>query len=118
MKLFQRLQFKSLKLKLTVCFLAVALVPLIIVGVSGYQATSRATIASVTNTLQEKSIQSLDKIYRNLFERYGDAQSFAFNPQALGTSDELNKALNFYTKTRFDRDPSLVVRRTGCRSSH
>ena len=99
MKLFQRLQFKSLKLKLTVCFLAVALVPLIIVGVSGYQATSRATIASVTNTLQEKSIQSLDKIYRNLFERYGDAQSFAFNPQALGTSDELNKALNFYTKT-------------------
>ncbi len=99
MRLFQRLQFKSLKLKLAICFLAVAVIPLLVVGVSAYNATSRATIASVANTLQEKSIQSLDKIYRNLFERYGDVQAFAFNPQALGTSDELNKALNFYTKT-------------------
>ncbi len=99
MKLFKMFQFKSLKLRLITYFLAVSLLPLLVVGVFAYRTTSQVGLASVANTHQKESTQSLDKIYRNLFERYGDVQAFAFNPQARGESDELDKALNFYTKT-------------------
>ena len=99
MKLFQMLQFKSLKFKLIAYFLAVALLPLLVVGVFAYRTTSQVGLASVASSFQKESSQSLDKIYRNLFERYGDVQAFAFNPLARGESDDLIEAINFYTKT-------------------
>ena len=99
MKLFQMLQFKSLKFKLIAYFLAVALLPLLVVGVFAYRTTSQIGLASVASSFQKESSQSLDKIYRNLFERYGDVQAFAFNPLARGESDDLIEAINFYTKT-------------------
>ncbi len=113
MHLFQKLQFKSIKIKLIVCFSAVAFVPLLVVGMAAYRTTSNASVVAVTNTLQEKSSQTLDKIYRNLFERYGDVQAFAFNPQARGESDDLTKALNFYTKTYGCYDLMVVCDASG-----
>ena len=98
-KLLHKLQFTSIKLKLITCFLLVAFIPLLVVGVSAYNATSQSAIAAVSETLQEKSSQVLDKINRNLFERYGDVQAFAFNPQAKGDLSELKSAINFYTQT-------------------
>ena len=70
MKLFQLLQFKSLKLKLIACFLAVALVPLLVVGVSAYRVTSRATIDSVANTLQEYEKLKAGELALNFINRY------------------------------------------------
>jgi len=97
--MLQKLQFRSLKSKLIVCFLTVALIPLVTICWSAFASMGDQLIKSSGGLLQSSASQTLDKIYRNLFERYGDVQAFAFNPQALGEQDELTKALDFYTVT-------------------
>ena len=42
--------------------------------------------------------ETIDKIDRNLFERYGDVQAFAANPYALsGTPEQIASTADTYT---------------------
>ncbi len=109
MQLIRRLQFKSIQSKLIASFLTIALLPLLVICCTAYIATSRQLISSSGALLQSTAKQTLDKIYRNLFERYGDVQAFAFNPLAKGELSDLNNALNFYTKIYGCYDVMLVA---------
>lgn len=50
------------------------------------------------HNLQSQAQSAAEKIDRNLFERYGDVQAFAFNPKARGSATEVTEIANFYTK--------------------
>lgn len=91
-------RFKSIQTKLIVSFLAIATLPLMAICCTAYCMTSNQLERSAGTLLQSSAKQTLDKVYRNLFERYGDVQAFAFNPKATGDANELTGALNFYTK--------------------
>lgn len=99
MQLSKKFQFKSLKSKLVVYFLVVALIPLVSICWWAYASIGNQLTSSSGALLQANAQQTLDKIYRNLFERYGDVQAFAFNPKALGEPNEVTEALDFYTVT-------------------
>ena len=113
MKLLSKLDIKSLRTKLIACFLAASVIPLAIVGLVAYRNTSQGTIQSASVVLQERATQTLDKVYRNLFERYGDVQAFAFNDKARGSADEVTAALDFYTTTYGCYDLMIVADSTG-----
>jgi methyl-accepting chemotaxis protein len=46
--------------------------------------------------LRAEAESAMQKIDRNLFERFGDVQAFAFNPLACGEAPEVERAANFY----------------------
>ncbi len=96
---FLRIQFKSIQWKLIVCFLLVAMTPLITICWSAYSSIGKQIVQSSGGLLQTSASETLDKIYRNLFERYGDVQAFAHNPEALAEKDKLTDLLDFYTVT-------------------
>ena len=87
---------KSFKTKMVAAFLLIGLIPLCVVGYLSYKRSAEALVASTAGTLQARAAATLDKIDRNLFERYGDVQAFAFNPMARGTAEEKTQAANFY----------------------
>lgn len=113
MKSLSLFQFKSLRSKLLACFLAVTVLPLLIVSIAAYRNASQNAVRAAATNLQEKSTQTLDKIYRNLFERYGDVQAFAFNEKAQGTAEQVQTALNFYTTTYGCYDLMIVADANG-----
>ena len=93
----QWLRFRSIKTRLTVYFLIALLVPLGLVGYLAYQQCRSALADNAGRMLQHCAMESLDKIDRNLFERYGDVQAFVRNPNALGDGDEVTETLNHLT---------------------
>ena len=97
---FRKFQFKSVQSKLIVSFLIIAMLPLLVICCTAYITTQGQLISSSGTLLQSNAKQTLDKIYRNLFERYGDVQAFAFNPQARGDVSDLNAALQSPTSER------------------
>jgi methyl-accepting chemotaxis protein len=107
------LEFKSIKTKLITCFMLVAMIPLVIICYTAYATTRGQLIEAKGNLLQSTSAQLLDKIYRNLFERYGDVQAFAFNPKAMADQATLTEALNFYTKCYGCYDLMIVADASG-----
>lgn len=109
MKLNKFFEFKTVRSKLIASFLAVSAIPLLVVSAIAYRNTSHQAIQGSATNLQEKSTQTLDKIYRNLFERYGDVQAFAFNEKSLGREEELTAALDFYTMTYGCYDLMIVA---------
>jgi Methyl-accepting chemotaxis protein (MCP) signalling domain len=68
----------SLKSKLLLSFVAVGLVPAILLQVSAKRLSSTAE-TSVNNSLKMASVSVIDRVDRNLFERYGDVQAFGYN---------------------------------------
>ncbi len=106
-------KFKSLKTKLVTYFLAVAMIPLAVICVSAYRSIGEQLVTSRGALLEANAVQTLDKINRNLFERYGDVQAFAYNPIALGEGQELTEALDFYTKTYGCYDLMVVADKDG-----
>ncbi|MSP15074.1 MAG: hypothetical protein EXR73_00435 [Myxococcales bacterium] len=52
---------------------------------------------------------AMDKLDRNLFERYGDVQAFAFHPAARGTAEQITAVANFYCKAYAIYDLLAVV---------
>ncbi len=87
---------KSFKTKLLTAFLLVSIVPLAVVGYLSIRRCGDALTEAAGVQLQNRASDTLDKIDRNLFERYGDVQAFAFNPMARGTADQITQAANFY----------------------
>lgn len=99
MRLPRLYQFKSLRAKLLVCFLVLGIAPACIVGLLAYRNCRNGLLDENGRRLQMLAEETIDKIDRNLFERYGDVQAFAANPKALGSPADVANAANFYTKT-------------------
>ena len=89
-------QPKSLKTKLFLSFLVLGLVPMAIVGVLSFCTAHKALHERAGQQLLSSAVSMSDKIDRNLFERYGDVQAFAFNPMAQNTPEKMTEAANFY----------------------
>jgi len=104
---------KSFKLKLILTFLAVGLIP---TAICGYLAYSRSATALLDNSgarMKASAVATLDKIDRALFERSGDVQAFAFNPQARGTAAEMANACDFYCRAYGCYDLLLIADKDG-----
>jgi methyl-accepting chemotaxis protein len=75
----------SLRTKAAAALLAFGLAPLLVVGAIVARA-SRDVRLQAAAALQTVAENVADKIDRNLFERYGDAQAFGYNNAALDTA--------------------------------
>ncbi len=90
---------KKIGTTLTRALLLAGLVPMLALGLIAYQ-LSKASLAEASGQrLEAAAIDTNHKIDRNLFERYGDVQAFAFNPSATGSVAEATDAMNFYMVT-------------------
>lgn len=92
------MRFKSLQSKLTAIFLAIGMLPIFAVGYLAYRRSSATIEEQVGKQFQVQAESTIDKIDRNLFERYGDVQAFAYHPHALGSAEEIREAANAFTK--------------------
>ncbi len=91
-------RFKSLKTKLVLAFQLFGMIPLLVSGLLTDARSRPELLKKSGENLQEKAAATADKIDRNLFERYGDVQAFAFNPMARGTPEQVTEAANYYTQ--------------------
>lgn len=91
-------KFRSLRTKLLVVFIALTALPLGFVSLLAAQRSHDALEEKTGAFLQTQAQEIGDKIDRNLFERYGDVQAFAFNPMASGSGAEQTAAADFYTR--------------------
>ncbi len=64
--------------KLILCFLGFGLVPLIVAAIVSISTTDGLSRESA-EVMQSAATATMDKIERNLFERYGDVQAFGLN---------------------------------------
>ena len=94
-----RFAFRSLRSKMLAAFLVMGLVPMTVVGWMEYARSRDMLIHDAKERLSLNAGSVIDKIDRNLFERYGDVQAFAGNPLARGTQGQRIEAANFYTRT-------------------
>ncbi len=99
----------SLNAKLLLAFLALSLVPLVLVGWLSVSRSSSALESAAGQRVEVAAVEAGDKIDRNLFERYGDVQAFAANPLAQGTPEEATGIVDFLTATYGIYDLMLVV---------
>ena len=91
-----RLPFRRLRTKLTLLFVALAVVPLLASGyVADLRNRSETRERSGVN-LQNRAEAAAMQLDRLLFERYGDAQAFAFNPMSRGDPEDVSKAADYY----------------------
>lgn len=88
--------FKKLSSKLLVSYLLLGLIPLFIAGIISYGFIVKETANKMGMMLQSQAMNNMDKIDRNLFERYGDAQAFAFHARRLANRKQAVDALNFF----------------------
>ncbi len=92
--------------KLTIAFLAIGLVPFGIASGLAYQEARQIEGDAVKN-LEAASQTVLDKVERNLFERYGDVQAFGLNRvfrqkdlwYQTGPTAPLKRVINEYMST-------------------
>jgi methyl-accepting chemotaxis protein len=68
----------NIKTKLTLAFLVIGTIPAVIVAFIGWNAAGNIG-QSVEDQMVTTSVSMMDKIERNLFERYGDVQAFGLN---------------------------------------
>jgi methyl-accepting chemotaxis protein len=102
-------QFKTIRAKLLTTFTILGLVPAIIVGVLAYYSCLEGQKSEAGGRLQTLAEETIDKIDRNLFERYGDVQAFAANPKSQGTPEDLANISDLYTKLYGIYDLMLIA---------
>lgn len=74
----------SLRFRLLASFVGIGIGSIVIVGALAFM-DGRARLAQLAGeALQQHARGAIDKIDRNLFERYGDVQAFAYHPKARG----------------------------------
>jgi methyl-accepting chemotaxis protein len=106
-------EFKSLRHKLIVSFGITAALGLSAVALLSYR-QSRATLwRNAEASLGQQAFALADKIDRNLFERYGDVQAFAFHPGARGSQSQVSDAANFFMQAYGLYDLAIVADRDG-----
>lgn len=103
------LRFTSLRSRLLTTFLVLSIVPLLVVGWLGFDRARQEITRESCEALEMHAHATIDKIDRNLFERYGDVQAFSFHPHALGSPEVVESAANFYTKCYGIYDLMLVA---------
>ncbi|MEZ5379284.1 MAG: methyl-accepting chemotaxis protein [Acidimicrobiales bacterium] len=87
---------RSLRTTLMASFVVMGLVPMLGIGYLAYRNSTESLSEAAGAKLQSSSISANQMIDRNLFERYGDAQAFAFNPLAMGEPAQITEAIDFY----------------------
>ncbi|MDZ4781611.1 MAG: methyl-accepting chemotaxis protein [Planctomycetia bacterium] len=93
------LKFKSVRTKLMFLFVAIGVIPAAIVATVSYNRSRDALRVEAGGRVQSVAEETIDKLDRLFFERYGDVQAFAANPDAKGDAELLKRAANFYTRT-------------------
>ena len=106
-------RFTSLNVKLTLTFLAIGILPVLIIGLYAVNRSSTSLKETAAKEMQLAAVNAMDMIDRNLFERYGDVQAFAANPKAQGTPAEATEIIDFLTATYGIYDLMLVVELDG-----
>jgi methyl-accepting chemotaxis protein len=100
---------KSIRTKLLICFLAISTIPAAMLAVAAYVQAREALLAEAGSRWQLLAEETVDKLDRNFFERYGDVQAFAANPKAAGDNQQVTEAANFYMKTYGIYDLMIVA---------
>ncbi|MEW5814814.1 MAG: hypothetical protein AB1798_05385, partial [Spirochaetota bacterium] len=96
--------FKNIKIgtKLIIVSILLSLAPLVVVGLVSYRNGASALMHEILDSLEESASAAMDKIDRNLFERYGDVQAITSVPTVFmamqGEEDDL-EALPKYVDT-------------------
>jgi methyl-accepting chemotaxis protein len=91
----------------------IGLLPALTMGVIAYRNCRNGQVAESGLRLQTLAEETIDKIDRNLFERYGDVQALAANPKARGDVEGLRSAANHYTRLYGIYDLMLIADRDG-----
>ncbi|WP_241038002.1 methyl-accepting chemotaxis protein [Blastococcus litoris] len=99
----------SLRTKLIVFVLLLVIAPLGLLGAVAYGKSSGDWLSAQGDLLRSEAVSTIDKIDRNLFERYGDVQAFAFNPAAQGDAATVRAAADFYSKNYGIYDVLLIA---------
>ena len=99
----------SIRGRLSMAFLVLGLVPVAVVGIVAFLRSSTSLERSAGDQLRAEAEAAIEKIDRNLFERYGDVQAFAFNPMAHGDAGEVQRAANFYMQAYGIYDVMIVA---------
>jgi len=99
----------SLRTKLVALVLVLAVLPVVALGAVSYRKSSGDWRAAAGDLLQSEATSTIDKIDRNLFERYGDVQAFAVNPDARGDAATVQAAADFYSSAYGIYDLLLVA---------
>jgi len=107
------LRLRSLRALLVLVVLACSTIPLAGLGIFAWQRSEGDWVRNSGELLQSEARSTIDKIDRNLFERYGDVQAFAFNPDASAGPATVAAAADFYSKNYVIYDLLLVVDLTG-----
>ena len=102
-------RFSSLNTKLMVSFLLLGIVPLVVLGWYSLNGSADQLAEAAGHRLEEAAVTDGDMIDRNLFERYGDVQAFAANPDAQGPDDKRQDIIDFLTINYGIYDLMLVV---------
>ncbi|MBL8766806.1 MAG: methyl-accepting chemotaxis protein [Planctomycetes bacterium] len=88
----------TVRSKLVAGAIGIALIPVVALGITGYRMSSRAQADATAEALRSQALHLMDKIDRNLFERYGDVQAFAFHPDARGPAERIGAAADFFVR--------------------
>jgi methyl-accepting chemotaxis protein len=110
---FQQIQFRSIRTALIIAFAAVVCVAAGAVAAISYWQGRSLLLAQAGDQLSVNAMAVADKIDRNLFERYGDVQAFAFHPAARGQRPDITQAANFFMTTYGLYDLMVVADRDG-----
>ncbi len=100
---------RSLNTRLLAATLALALVPLLLVGFKAVSSSYDRLEESSGLRLAFAADEAGEIIDRNLFERYGDAQAFAANPKAYGSAEDQTEIIDFLMATYGVYDLMLIV---------
>lgn len=90
------LKFRSIRTRLMFWLTVSALLSTSVVGLRSYYVAKEALSLRTGAMLHSSAKEIIDKIDRNLFERYGDVQAFVFNPMARVDAKYTTEAMNFY----------------------
>ncbi len=99
----------TLNVKLVASFLALGLLPAVVVGLYGFRLSAAQLEEAAGARLEDAAITDGDIIDRNLFERYGDVQAFAANPMAQGSFADKQRIVDFLTANYGIYDIMLIV---------
>ncbi|MCX7206896.1 MAG: diguanylate cyclase [Proteobacteria bacterium] len=89
--------------------LLLGLVPLLLSGGLGYQRSEQSLRVKTELYLAAQAEAVIDKIDRNLFERYGDVQMIALNPSVRGSPEVATAAANAYARAYGFYDLMIAV---------
>lgn len=102
-------QFRSLKTKLITFFVLLGLLPVAVVSTLSWR-QGQTSFQDASDQYGVAAANVLDKIDRNLFERYGDVQAFSTHPAAQSMKPEgIQAAMDIYMPTYGLYDVMLVA---------